>query len=46
MSLANDLHLNPAEETDQIAATLRQQLGETLSRRGLVVGMSGGSTGE
>ena len=42
MSLANDLHLNPAEETERIAATLRQQLGESLNRRGLVVGMSGG----
>src|SRR3954470_19368499 len=42
VSLANDLRLNPAEETDRIAAALRQQLGEELSRRGLVVGMSGG----
>jgi len=42
VSLANDLHLNPAEETERIAATLRQQLGESLNRRGLVVGMSGG----
>jgi NAD+ synthase len=42
VSLANDLHINPAEETDRISATLRQQLGEVLSRRGLVVGMSGG----
>ena len=42
MSLANDLHLNPAEETERIAATLRQQLGDALIRRGLVVGMSGG----
>ncbi len=42
MSLANDLHLNPAEETERIAATLRQQLGDALNRRGLVVGMSGG----
>lgn len=42
MTLANDLRLNPAEETERIAAALRQQLGEQLSRRGLVVGMSGG----
>jgi len=42
VSLANDLRLNPAEETERIAAALRQQLGEQLSRRGLVVGMSGG----
>ncbi|HUC41459.1 MAG TPA: hypothetical protein VMR92_11525, partial [Gemmatimonadales bacterium] len=42
MSLANELHVNPAEETDRIALTLRQQLGAQLSRRGLVVGMSGG----
>src|SRR3954466_12756132 len=42
VSLANELRLNPAEETDRIAAALRQQLGEELSRRGLVVGMSGG----
>ena len=42
MTLANDLHLNPADETERIAAALRQQLGEALNRRGLVVGMSGG----
>jgi NAD+ synthase len=42
VSLASDLHLNEAEETERIAAALRQQLGELLSRRGLVVGMSGG----
>ena len=42
MSLANDLHLNPTEETERIAGALRQQLGESLNRRGLVVGMSGG----
>jgi len=42
VTLANELRLNPAEETERIAAALRQQLGETLSRRGLVVGMSGG----
>lgn len=42
MTLANELHLNPAEETERIAAALRQQLGESLNRRGLVVGMSGG----
>jgi NAD+ synthase len=40
--LANDLHLNSAEETERIAAALRQQLGESLNRRGFVVGMSGG----
>jgi len=42
VSLATDLHLNPAEETEKIAVALRQQLGEVLNRRGLVVGMSGG----
>ena len=42
MTLANELHLDPAAETERIAAALRQQLGETLNRRGLVVGMSGG----
>src|SRR6266545_1452757 len=42
VSLASDLHLNATEETERIAAALRQQLGELLSRRGLVVGMSGG----
>jgi NAD+ synthase len=42
VSLANDLHVNPAEETERIGVALRQQLGESLSRRGLVVGMSGG----
>ncbi len=42
MSLANELHLNPTEETERIAGALRQQLGESLNRRGLVVGMSGG----
>jgi len=42
VSLVNDLHLNPAEETERIAAALRQQLAEALNRRGLVVGMSGG----
>ncbi|HTI03942.1 MAG TPA: NAD(+) synthase [Gemmatimonadales bacterium] len=42
MSLANDLHLNSAEETERIAVALRQQLGESLNRRGFVVGMSGG----
>jgi NAD+ synthase len=40
--LANDLHLNSAEETERIAVALRQQLGESLNRRGFVVGMSGG----
>jgi NAD+ synthase len=42
VSLANDLHLNPADETARIAAALRQQLGAALGRRGFVVGMSGG----
>ena len=42
MSLANELQIDKAEVTEQIAATLRQQVGEVLSRRGLVVGMSGG----
>src|SRR5947209_1655919 len=42
VTLANELRLNPADETERIAAALRQQLGESLNRRGLVVGMSGG----
>lgn len=42
VSLANDLRLNAAEEAERIAAALRQQLGESLNRRGFVVGMSGG----
>ena len=42
MSLANELQLNEAAATEQIVATLRQQVGEVLNRRGLVVGMSGG----
>jgi len=42
VSLANELQIDKAEVTEQIAATLRQQVGEVLSRRGLVVGMSGG----
>jgi len=42
VSLASGLQLNPAEATERIAATLRQQVGETLRRRGLVVAMSGG----
>lgn len=42
MSLASVPHLNQAEATERIAATLRQQVGEVLNRRGLVVGMSGG----
>ena len=40
--MASGLQLNPAEATERIAATLRQQVGETLRRRGLVVAMSGG----
>jgi len=40
--LASGLQLNPAEATERITATLRQQVGETLRRRGLVVAMSGG----
>ncbi|HYU08082.1 MAG TPA: NAD(+) synthase [Gemmatimonadales bacterium] len=42
MSLANELQLNEAAATERIVATLRQQVGEVLNRRGLVVGMSGG----
>jgi len=42
VSLANELQLNEAAATEQIVATLRQQVGELLNRRGLVVGMSGG----
>src|SRR5262249_54527218 len=42
VSLASDLHVNPAAEIERIAGSLRQQLGEQLNRRGFVVGMSGG----
>src|SRR5206468_2052345 len=42
VSLANELQLNEAAASEQIVATLRQQVGELLNRRGLVVGMSGG----
>jgi NAD+ synthase len=42
VSLVDGLQLNPAEATERIAETLRQQVGETLGRRGLVVAMSGG----
>src|SRR6266699_4333163 len=42
VNLGNGLQINPAAETEKIAAALRHQLGESLSRRGLVVGMSGG----
>jgi len=42
VSLANELQLNEAAATERIVATLRQQVGEVLNRRGLVVGMSGG----
>jgi NAD+ synthase len=42
VSLANELQLNEAEAAERIATTLREQVGEVLSRRGLVVGMSGG----
>jgi len=42
VNLAKELQLNQAEATERIAATLRQQVGEVLNRRGLVVGMSGG----
>jgi NAD+ synthase len=36
------LSLDPAEATGRIVDALRTQVGETLKRRGLVVGMSGG----
>jgi NAD+ synthase len=36
------LELDPAAAVQQIAAALRVQVGDTLKRRGLVVGMSGG----
>jgi NAD+ synthase len=36
------LALDPAEATRLIVDALRDQVGETLKRRGLVVGMSGG----
>ena len=42
MNLGNGLQINPEAETEKIAAALRHQLGESLNRRGLVVGMSGG----
>ncbi|HEV8304155.1 MAG TPA: NAD(+) synthase [Gemmatimonadales bacterium] len=42
MNLAKELQLNQVETAEKIAATLRQQVGEVLNRRGLVVGMSGG----
>ena len=36
------MRIDAAAETDRIAAAMRQQLGETLRRRGLVVAISGG----
>ena len=36
------LELDPAEATRRIVDALREQVGETLKRRGLVVGLSGG----
>lgn len=36
------LALDPAEATRRIVDALREQVGETLKRRGLIVGMSGG----
>jgi NAD+ synthase len=42
VNLAKELQLNQVETAEKIAATLRQQVGEVLNRRGLVVGMSGG----
>jgi len=42
VNLGNGLQINPEAETEKIAAALRHQLGESLNRRGLVVGMSGG----
>jgi NAD+ synthase len=42
VTLGNALHLDSTGEIERIAVALRQQLGDALSRRGLVVGMSGG----
>lgn len=39
---ATSLDIDPAAETTRITNALRRQLGETLKRRGFVVGMSGG----
>ena len=39
---AGALTLDPVEATRRIVDALREQVGETLRRRGLVVGMSGG----
>ena len=36
------LHIDPAAVTAQIVDVLRREVGETLKRRGLVVGISGG----
>ncbi|MFN8652026.1 MAG: NAD(+) synthase [Gemmatimonadales bacterium] len=40
--LKRELELDPARETERIAAALREQLGTELQRRGLIVAMSGG----
>ncbi|HWA56742.1 MAG TPA: NAD(+) synthase [Gemmatimonadales bacterium] len=40
--LKRELDIDPARETDRIAAALREQLGTVLQRRGLIVAMSGG----
>jgi NAD+ synthase len=37
-----ELQLDQAQATERVAATLREQVGEVLRRRGLVVAMSGG----
>ena len=42
MTLREELRLDPPDAVDRIAGALRQQVGEVLKRRGLVVGMSGG----
>jgi NAD+ synthase len=42
MEYPASLRVEPAAVTDRIAASLRQQLGDTLHRRGFVVAISGG----
>lgn len=41
-SLADELKIDPAAETERIVAAMRQQLSGPLARRGLIVAMSGG----
>jgi NAD+ synthase len=42
MEYPSSLRVEPAAVTDRIAASLREQLGDTLHRRGFVVAISGG----